>query len=225
MLPKILYIEDDLEIGSWLAGYLSDNGYLVEWLRSADELEENLQRIDLVILDVMLPGLDGYSVGLRIRKRHPNTPIIMLTARTSIEDKLQGLAFADDYMTKPFHPDELGARIKILLRRKGVVSANRVQLGHIIIDQESNRITNSLTGTDIVLTGKQYHIFMELFQNANRILTKKRLYESVWGEPYLEGDKTLMTHIRHLREKLELDPGNPTLIETIRGVGYRVKLG
>ncbi|MDF2651770.1 MAG: DNA-binding response regulator [Paenibacillus sp.] len=224
MPPKILYIEDDLEIGSWLTNYLSENGYLVEWLRSANELTDDLPRVDLVILDVMLPGLDGYSVGLRIKKRHPSTPILMLTARTSIEDKLQGLAFADDYMTKPFHPDELCARIKILIRRKGVFSTDRIQLGHIIIDKESNRIMNSQTGTDIILTGKQYHIFMELFQNANRILTKKRLYESVWGEPYLEGDKTLMVHIRHLREKLEIDPGNPILIETIRGVGYRVKL-
>lgn len=224
MLPKILYIEDDLEIGSWLTNYLSENGYLVEWLTSANELPEDLERVDLVILDVMLPGLDGYSVGLRIRKRHPGTPILMLTARTSLEDKLQGLAFADDYMSKPFHPEELGARIKILLRRKGQGSSERIQLKHIIIDKESNRMTNSVTGADIVLTGKQYHIFMELLQNANRILTKKRLYESVWGEPYLEGDKTLMVHIRHLREKLEIDPGNPVIIETIRGVGYRVKV-
>lgn len=224
MHPKILYIEDDMEIGSWLANYLSENGYLVEWIRSANELTEDLPRVDLAILDVMLPGLDGYSIGHRIKKWQPSAPILMLTARTSIEDKLQGLAFADDYMTKPFHPDELCARIKILLRRKGDVPMDRIQLGHIQIDKDSNRITNSHTGKEIVLTGKQYHIFMELYRNANRILTKKRLYEAVWGEPFLEGDKTLMVHIRHLREKLEIDPGNPTLIETIRGVGYRVKL-
>ncbi|MFD0617748.1 response regulator transcription factor [Paenibacillus sp. GCM10027629] len=223
MIPKILYIEDDLEIGSWLTNYLSESGYLVEWLQTANELTEELPKVDLIILDVMLPGLDGYSVGLRIRKRLPHIPILMLTARTSIEDKLQGLAFADDYMTKPFHPDELCARIKILIRRKGDLSADRVQLGHIMIDKELNRITNTQTGEDIVLTGKQYHIFMELFQHANRILTKKRLYESVWGESYLEGDKSLMVHIRHLREKVEIDPGNPMIIETIRGVGYRLK--
>ncbi|BFH65756.1 response regulator transcription factor [Paenibacillus azoreducens] len=224
MTPKILYIEDDDEIGSWLADYLSGNGYAVKWLKSANELTEDMLQVDLVILDVMLTGLDGYSVGNRIRKRHPSIPIMMLTARTSIEDKLQGLAFADDYMTKPFHPDELCARIKILLRRKGDIQADQVQLGHMIIDKASNRMTNAHTGEDIVLTGKQYHIFMELFRNANRILTKKRLFESVWGEPYFEGDKTLMVHIRHLREKIEIDPGNPVIIETIRGVGYRVKL-
>lgn len=218
---NILYIEDDLEIGEWVKKDLEAKGFNVIWLTSGLELK-NLEQIDLLILDVMLPGLDGFSLGRRVKKTHSHIPIIMLSARTAIEDKLEGLEFADDYMTKPFHPEELAKRIEILLRRYDKVSSV-IHLNHLKIDLTSNTIINNETNGEIILTGKQYQIFTYFLRHLNQILTKEQLFEAVWDEPYLEGDKTLMVHIRYLREKIERNPSDPEIIETIRGIGYRVK--
>lgn len=125
----LLYIEDDPEIGKWVNETLQDRGYRVTWLTSGEHALEHADSCRLAILDVMLPGLDGFTVGQRLKKQHPNLPILMLSARTSIDDKLQGLEFADDYLTKPFHPDELAARIEVLLRRSGHASRNRSDCG------------------------------------------------------------------------------------------------
>ncbi|UII58008.1 response regulator transcription factor [Cytobacillus spongiae] len=222
-MKTILYIEDDQEIGSWVKGDLEDRGFQVIWLTSGDQAVEFVERANLVILDVMLPGLDGFTVGQRLKKSAPDTPILMLSARTSVDDKLQGLQFADDYVTKPFHPDELVARVDVLFRRYGQSLSNELSLGHVKVYFSENRMVDERTGEELILTGKQHQIFMYFLRHPNQILTKEQIYEAVWGEPYLEGDKTLMVHIRHLREKLELDPSEPTIIETIRGLGYRVK--
>lgn len=218
-----MYIEDDLEIGSWVKEDLEQRGFNVLWLQSGDGAEEAIKDRDLVVLDVMLPGLDGFTVGQRLKKEAPTIPIMMLSARTAVDDKLQGLQFADDYLTKPFHPDELAARVEVLLRRSGQSLVNEVQLKHINVNLAENRIIDSRTGEEIILTGKQYQIFMYFLKHPNQILTKEQIYEAVWEEAYLEGDKTLMVHIRYLREKLEMDPSTPEIIETIRGIGYRVK--
>ncbi|MEH7238802.1 response regulator transcription factor [Bacillus sp. JJ1562] len=223
MKLTVLHIEDDQEIGSWVSEFLTECGYEVIWITSGHEAMKHMERVDLVILDIMLPGLDGYTIGQRLKQKYPNTPVLMLSARTSMEDKLHGLTFADDYITKPYHPDELAARIQVLVRRLGVVSPEIIQVMHLHIDQKANRILNTNTNADIVLTGKQFHIFMYLLDHMNHILTKKQIYEAVWGDPYIEGDKTLMVHIRHLREKIELDASNPQIIETIRGIGYRMR--
>jgi DNA-binding response OmpR family regulator len=126
-------------------------------------------------------------------------------------------------MTKPYHPDELEARIQVLLRRTGAVSSDLMQLGHLSIDRKANRILNSETNKEIVLTGKQFHIFMYFLDHPNQILTQKQIYEAVWEEPFIKGDRTLMVHIRHLREKIELDPSSPQIIQTVRGIGYRLR--
>ncbi|PEP82990.1 response regulator transcription factor [Bacillus pseudomycoides] len=220
----ILHIEDDKEIGLWVSEFFTERGYKVIWLKSGHHAFEYMEQTDVVIVDIMLPGLDGYTVGQRMKQKFPEIPIMMLTARASIEDKLQGLAFADDYMTKPYHPDELEARIHVLLRRLGVVSPDHIQLNHLSIDRKANRILSSQTNKEIVLTGKQFHIFMFLFNHPNQILTQKQIYEAVWEDSYIKGDRTLMVHIRHLREKIEIDPSHPQIIETIRGIGYRLKL-
>lgn len=223
MTKNLLYIEDDLEIGKWVQEDLIERDYKVTWLTSGEGAVEQMQGIDLVILDVMLPGLDGFTVGQRLKKECPTTPILMLSARTSIEDKLHGLNFADDYLTKPFHPEELAARVDVLLRRSGKLSPALTQIHHLNIYLNENRIIDTITDEEIILTGKQFHIFSYMLQHPNQILTKEQIYEGVWGDPYIEGDKTLMVHIRHLREKIEKDPANPVIIETIRGIGYRVK--
>lgn len=222
-MKRLLYIEDDAEIGSWTTRDLERRGYTVHWLRSGEEALLQAKDADLVMLDVMLPGLDGFTVGQRLKKELPETPVLLLSARTSVDDKLQGLQFADDYLTKPFHPDELAARIEVLLRRFDRAGSVEIDLGHLLVKPGENRIVDRRTGEELILTGKQHQIFMYLLRHPNRILTKEQIYESVWGEAYLEGDKTLMVHIRYLREKIEIDPGAPTIIETIRGIGYRVK--
>ncbi|WP_191557080.1 response regulator transcription factor [Metabacillus idriensis] len=219
---NILYIEDDLEIGNWVKDELLQKGYSVEWLTSGLSLQED-KRADLLILDVMLPGLDGFSLGRRFKKKNPDTPILMLSARTSIDDKLEGLEFADDYLTKPFHPEELVKRVEVQLRRYQKHTSGKMMLKHLEIDQANRSIVNADTGDEIILTGKQYHIFTCFLQHLNQILTKEQLFEHVWGEPFLDGDKTLMVHIRYLREKIEKNPSEPEIIETVRGVGYRVR--
>lgn len=220
---NLLYIEDDPEIGAFIYSELKSRGYEVTWLTHGDSALEAANGCNLVILDVMLPGLDGFTVGQRLKKQYPHIPILMLSARASIDDKLQGLQFADDYLTKPFHPEELVARIEVLLRRSGAPSSTPLQIRHLLIHEKENIIMNQDTGEEILLTGKQFHIFQFLLQHLGQILTKEQIYEGVWGEPYLDGDKTLMVHIRHLREKIERDPASPEIIETIRGIGYRVR--
>lgn len=223
-ITNLLYIEDDPEIGEWVSTNLQERGYAVTWLKSGEQAVERAADCQLVILDVMLPGLDGFTIGGRLKQQYPELPVLMLSARTSIDDKLQGLKFADDYLTKPFHPDELAARIEVLLRRSGgSADPEPLHLKHLLVYEKENRIINQDTGEEIVLTGKQFHIFAYLLRHLGQILTKEQIYEAVWNEAYLDGDKTLMVHIRHLREKLERDPANPEVIETIRGIGYRVK--
>ncbi len=221
---QILYIEDDRDIGKWASQDLMERGYEVVWLMNGDGAIEKAASARLVILDVMLPGLDGFTIGQRLKRKYPGLPILMLSARTSIDDKLQGLEFADDYVTKPFHPDELAARIEILLRRSGAHSVEPMELKHLKIYEKENRIVNCESGEEVILTGKQFQIFTYLLQHVNHILTKEQIYEAVWGDPYIDGDKSLMVHIRYLREKIERDPANPEIIETVRGLGYRVKL-
>jgi DNA-binding response OmpR family regulator len=222
-MRRILYIEDDLEIGSWVQGDLEQRGFKVQWLKTGDGAEKAVIDSDLVVLDVMLPGLDGFTVGQRLKKEAPQIPILLLSARTAVDDKLHGLQFADDYVTKPFHPDELAARIEVLLRRNGLSASNELMLGHLCVNLSENTMIDQRNGEEIILTGKQYQIFMHFLKHPNQILTKEQIYEAVWGEQYMEGDKTLMVHIRYLREKIEKNPGSPEIIETIRGIGYRVK--
>lgn len=222
-MAEILYIEDENEIGRWVTEDLTERGYNVTWLKSGEDVDHYISSVDLVILDVMLPGLDGFSIGKRIKNKDGKLPILMLSARTAVEDKIEGLSFADDYLTKPFHPDELAARVEVLLRRFQK-NTDKLTIGHLAIDTKDMRITNLHTGEEIQLTGKQYHLLQYFIRHLNQILTKEQLYEGVWGEPYIEGDKTLMVHIRYLREKIEENPAQPKIIETIRGIGYRVKL-
>ncbi|MDA3129499.1 response regulator transcription factor [Aliibacillus thermotolerans] len=222
-MVRILYIEDEREIGGWVKKELIERGYQVTWLQSGEGVDQYVSEVDLILLDVMLPGLDGFSIGKRMKNKHPNVPILMLSARSAVEDKVEGLSFADDYLTKPFHPDELSARIEVLLRRFQK-HEDELIIGHLKVSTKDMRIINKNTGEEIQLTGKQYYLFQFFIRHLNQILTKEQLYEGVWGQPYVEGDKTLMVHIRYLREKIEENPAKPTIIETIRGIGYRVKV-
>lgn len=219
----ILYVEDEKEIGEWVKQELQGAGYQVDWFLSEEGIEDVLGLTDFALLDVMLPGIDGFTLGKRIKEQYPDMPILMLTARTAVEDKVYGLSFADDYMVKPFHPKELVARIEVLLRRRGTNQQDRLQLDYIEVDLHTKQLRNVHTNEEIILTGKQYKIFFYLVQHLGQILTKEQIYEAVWNEPYMEGDKTLMVHMRYLREKIEQDASSPAIIQTIRGIGYRIK--
>ncbi|MEH7039261.1 DNA-binding response regulator [Bacillus pseudomycoides] len=223
-MTHILYVEDDHEIGEWVKRELQKQEYEVAWFTSENGTNEVCEIADVIVLDVMLPGLDGFTLGQRFKSEYPDTPIIMLTARTTLEDKIYGLTFADDYITKPFHPKELMARIEVLLRRYNKDGAEVQHVKHLKVFMKEYRIVVIDTGEEIVLSGKQHQIFFYLMKNMNRTLTKEQIFEAVWNESYIEGDKSLMVHIRHLREKIERNPSSPQIIETIRGIGYRCKV-
>lgn len=222
-MKSILYIEDEKEIGQWVKEELEGQGYEVNWLTSGETAMQYMERADVIILDVMLPGLDGFTLGQRFKREYPQVPILMLSARTAVEDKVHGLTFADDYVTKPFHPKEILARVEVLLRRYNRLQEKMVRLQHLEVNLEQNVILDHRTNSEIILTGKQHYIFFYFLRHLNQILTKEQIYENIWNESYIEGDKSLMVHIRHLREKIEVDPSHPTILETIRGIGYRVK--
>ncbi|PFA25256.1 DNA-binding response regulator [Bacillus cereus] len=223
-MTHILYVEDDHEIGEWVKRELQKQEYEVTWFTSEEGTNEVCEIADVIVLDVMLPGLDGFTLGQRFKREYPDTPIIMLTARTTLEDKIYGLTFADDYITKPFHPKELMARIEVLLRRYNKDGAEVQHVKHLKVFMKEYRIIDADTDEEIVLSGKQHQIFFYLMKNMNRTLTKEQIFEAVWNESYIEGDKSLMVHIRHLREKIERNPSSPQIIETIRGIGYRCKV-
>lgn len=220
---NILYVEDEDELGAWVYQDLTKRGYQVTWLKSGEDALERAEDSDLAILDVMLPGLDGFSIGKRLKKASPKLPIIMLSARSQVDDKLEGLQFADDYITKPFHPDELAARISVLLRRFDKIMPAVIEVQHLRYYPKQFQLFDDELQEEIILTSKQLQIFNYLLKHAGQIMTKEQIYESNWGEVFFEGDKTLMVHIRYLREKIEKDPAKPTIIETIRGIGYRLK--
>ncbi|MEY8745950.1 response regulator transcription factor [Paenibacillus tundrae] len=221
---SILYIEDNEKIGSWVKEELEQHGFAVQWLLTGKGAEEAVSQHEVVLLDIMLPGLDGFTVGKRLKKAAPTIPILLLSARTSIDDKVDGLQFADDYLTKPFHMDELVARLEVLIRRGGRTHSERIQLGnHIEVDAAGQMVFNKDTGEEIILTGRQHQILMYFLRHPNQVLPKEQIYEAVWQEAYITGDKTLMVHIRRLRQKLERNPDSPEIIETLKGIGYRVK--
>lgn len=223
-MNKLLYIEDDQEIGDFVFQALNQKGYEVKWLKSGNNFQDHLENVDLIVLDVMLPGLDGFTIGGRIKELTNNIPIVYLTALSTIEDKITGLENADDYMTKPFDPRELIIRIEKLLKRYEKVTEYMYNVKYLKIDLKANQIINSETNEEIFLTGIQYGILSYLLKNNNQILTKEQIYNYVWKDTYIEGDKVVNVHIKYLREKIEKNPKKPEIIETIRGLGYRIKL-
>ena len=222
-MPTILIVEDDdtvreaLSAGLESEGYeviLSDNG--LDGLKQAKE-----EGPDLILLDLMLPEMDGLSV-CRALRRDSDVPIIMLTARGTEMDKIVGLETgADDYVVKPFSLGELLARIRSLLRRtKNDKQENQMQLtsGDISLDLTSRRVSKD--DAEVHLTLKEFYLLAELIRNKGAVLSRDLLLEKVWGYSYVGNTHTVDVHIRWLREKIELDPSKPVRIVTVRGVGY-----
>jgi DNA-binding response OmpR family regulator len=225
---RALIIEDDQDIAEVVAMNLRDLGLETE--RAADGrtgLQKALERpYALIVLDLMLPKMDGLSVCTRIREKNPATPILMLTAKSEEIDRVRGLEIgADDYVTKPFSVRELVARVKALLRR---VQAERdapptvepvVEVGDIALDLSRRRVTRA--GTPLSLTVKEFELLALLARNPGRTYSRADLLNLVWGHQYEGYEHTVNSHINRLRAKIENDPGHPRLLRTVWGVGYR----
>lgn len=222
-MPKILLIDDDAELCRLLDEYLRGQGFEVEAAHTGPEgLEKALgESVDLVVLDVMLPGLDGLEVLRRLRAKS-RVPVLMLTARGEDVDRIVGLEIgADDYLPKPFNPRELVARIRAVLRR-GEAAAQpqgRVRVQDVELDPGSRTVTRN--GTPIELTTIEFDILEQLTRSAGRVLSRDQLMDALYNRPATPFDRSIDMHISHLRRKLEAPQfGDRQLIRTIRGVGY-----
>lgn len=225
-MPKILIIEDEAELVKVLRSYLEKAGFqVITSLRGDSGLELwKREKPDLVILDLNLPGMDGVDIAREIRKKS-NTPIMMLTARVEEADQLVGLEIgADDYITKPFSPRLVVARVRALFRRAITTSPNQsIRVQDIEIDFEAHRVTRQ--SVEIDLTPTEFNILVTLASNPGRVFSRLQLLEAVQGIAYEGYERTIDTHIKNIRAKLEIDPKNPSYIETVFGVGYRFVKG
>lgn len=229
-MSKILIIEDDESIADLEQDYLTISGYEVEVERDG---EEGLKKAmdgdyDLFILDLMLPGRDGFDICKRIREKK-NTPILMVSARKDDIDKIRGLGLgADDYITKPFSPSELVARVKAHLSRyerligTGVNKSDVIEIRGIKIDKIARRVW--VNGEEKNFTSKEYDLLVFLAENPNHVYTKEELFNKIWDMESIGDIATVTVHVKKLREKIEVDSSNPQYIETLWGVGYRFKV-
>jgi len=225
----VLVVDDDRAIADLIAIHLLSEGYNVYKAHSGREALEavGLHEPHLVILDIMMPGMDGLEVCRQIRARH-NTPILMLSARSEAVDKILGLRTgADDYMTKPFDPLELVARVKAQLRRCYLFAPARAVPSDVVsvrgLEINTAKHTVAVDGRRVTLTLTEYEILLLLASHPGRVFSSEEIFERVWKERYFQANNTVMVHIRKIREKVEDNPSHPTLIKTVWGVGYKVE--
>ena len=220
---KILLAEDEVDLNNVVTRYLKKNGYSVDSVLDGEEALDYLEygEYDLVILDIMMPKVDGFEVIKKLRDKGNHTSVLMLTARDSADDKVKGLDLgADDYIVKPFDFNELMARIRAVVRRKYGNSSNRLVIGDLILDTSEKSITRA--GKQIELTGKEYEVLEYLMQSKNRILSRDQIKEHVWDFDY-EGDSNIIdVLIKNIRKKIDIETGKQ-IIYTKRGLGYVIK--
>ena len=218
MSGTVLLVEDEPSVGELVRGYLSREGYRVVWVRSGEDALVELDRhpIRMVLLDIGLPGKDGFEVCRDMRVRS-QVPILMLTARDEEPDRIVGLEVgADDYLTKPFSPRELVARMKAIFRRTEPNDRHeRFSLGDVLLDRESHDVT--VDGRPVDLTAKEFDLLAFFMSNAGVVVSRDLLLDRVWGQEYPGGTRTVDVHVAQLRRKL----GRPDLIRTLRGAGYK----
>ncbi len=237
-MPKILVVEDDSEIALLERDYLEINGYEVdvkdEGLGAVEMVLDG--KYDLVILDLMLPGVSGYEICREIRQKS-EIPVLMVTAKTETIDKIRGLGLgADDYIEKPFDPAELVARVKAHLSRYERLTGHNVKeqsveknqdnniiaIGNIKIETKSWKVYKN--GEEIKFPHREFELLKFLAMNPNIVFSKENLFEKIWGFDYMGESATVTVHINRIREKIEDDPKNPQIIETVWGAGYRLNM-
>ena len=227
---NVLVCDDDKEIVEAIEIYLSQEGYKVLKAYDGEEALKILdkEKVDLLIIDVMMPRLDGIRATLKIREKQ-NMPIIILSAKSEDADKILGLNVgADDYMTKPFNPLELTARVKSQLRRytqlgSTIDKSNQAvyAVGGLSIDDEQKEVT--VDGEPVRLTPIEYNILLLLVKNQGKVFSIDQIYESIWNEDAIGVDNTVAVHIRHIREKIEINPKEPRYLKVVWGVGYKIE--
>jgi len=224
----VLLVDDEESVQKLLTYPLEREGYTVVQARDGEEALERYREtpVDLVILDLMLPRLDGLAVCRRLREERSAVPIIMLTARGDEGDKVLGLELgADDYITKPFSIREFMSRVRALLRRAQLSPAGApvevIEVGDLLIDRTRRSV--QARGEAVQLTYLEFELLRTLASNPGRVFTRKQLLDELWGGSDFRDPRTIDVHVRHLREKVERDPAEPELIFTVRGAGYRFR--
>ena len=226
---NILICDDDKDIVNALKIYLQNPDYrLLEAYNGAEAVEAvHRETVHLVLLDIMMPQMDGITAMAKIRESF-NMPVILLTAKSEDQDKILGLNIgADDYITKPFNPLEVAARVGSQLRRytklgSGVVSDKTLTVGGIELDNETKTVT--VDGKPVSLTPKEYDILKLLMEHPGKVYAPKELYKEIWGEDALTGgENTVAVHIRHIREKIEITPNEPRYLKVVFGQGYKIE--
>lgn len=225
---NVLVVDDEKEIRDAIEIYLKNEGITV--LKASDGIEalEILmeETVHLILMDIMMPNLDGISATYKIREQK-NIPIIMLTAKSEDTDKILGLQIgADDYITKPFNPMELVARVKSQLRRYVTLGTfdgvkKKIDLHGLTLDEDAKEV--AVNGETVKLTPIEYKIVVLLMKNAGRVFSIAEIYESVWKEPGYNAENTVAVHIRKIREKIEVDPKNPRFLKVVWGIGYKIE--
>ena len=216
---RVLVVEDDQGVGELVSDDLREQGYALDWVQDGEEAVELLASFpyDLVVLDLMLPGYNGFEILERLRGGNNRVPVLMLTARDGVGDRVKGLELgADDYLTKPFHLTELRARVRALLRRSQGEASNQVSVGRLVLEVAQKRVW--FDDKEVRLSGKEYTVLEFLALNAGGYYTRDALLEHVWPGDASIDPRTVDTYIRYLRRKL----GDDT-IETVRGLGYRFR--
>ena len=225
----ILVCDDDKEIVEAIEIYLMQEGYNVEKAYDGQEALKIVKdkKIDLMIIDVMMPKLDGIRATLQIRKES-KIPLIILSAKTEDADKILGLNVgADDYVTKPFNPLELVARVKSQLRRYTTLSSygdeegNVYEAGGLLINDDLKKVI--VDGEEVKLTPIEYNILLLLLKNKGKVYSINQIYENIWNEEAIGADNTVAVHIRHIREKIEINPKEPRYLKVVWGVGYKIE--
>ena len=228
-MANILVCDDDKEIVEAIDIYLREEGYQVYKAYDGEQAVELLakEQIHLLIMDVMMPKMDGIAATLKIRESS-SIPIIILSAKTEDTDKILGLNIgADDYVTKPFNPLELMARVKSNLRRytllgsMGQENTQIYQAGGLVINDETKEV--SVDGETVKLTPIEYNILLLLVKNHGRVFSINQIYENIWNEDAIGADNTVAVHIRHIREKIEINPRDPRYLKVVWGVGYKIE--
>ena len=223
---NVLVCDDDEAILESLRIYLDNEGYNVltacDGQQALEQVENN--EIHCVVLDIMMPRLDGLKTTLKIREKY-NFPIILLSAKSEDTDKISGLGFgADDYVTKPFNPLELVARVKSQIRRYVNLGSFRLKnsqlmTGGVVLDTQAKQVT--VDGIEVKLTAREFQILEYLMENMGRVLSSSQIYEAVWHEPSFTSEKTVTVHIRNIREKIEINPKEPKYLKVVYGLGYK----
>lgn len=224
---RVLVVDDDREIVESIGIFLAGEGYQVlkayDGVDALDILSEN--EVHLMILDIMMPKLDGIKTLMKLRESR-NIPVILLSAKSEDTDKIFGLtAGADDYVTKPFNPSELMARVKSQIRRYTTLGAIGKQHGEILIDGlcvNTESKTVKVDGEAVRLTPIEYKILELLVRNRGRVFSAEDIYTNVWQEQSAVGDNTIAVHVRHIREKIEINPKEPKYLKVVWGIGYKI---